>query len=119
MEQVKRFLRSLIFSRYDKFANTLGYTNWKVAEENTYYVFRLEEDAGWYVTELPNKKWAVWNDEGQPPYSTEVFATWFEAMRQLRELFEEKGLPEEYWMPEGFEENENVFIKKPDRDKKM
>lgn len=57
MEQVKRFLRSLIFNKYDEFANALGYTNWKVAGENTFYIYRLGEDAGWYATELPNNKW--------------------------------------------------------------
>lgn len=119
MKRVKKFLYTLIFNKYDEFAKVLGYKEWKVAEENTFYVSRLEEDAGWYVTELPNKKWAVWNDEGQPPYSIKVFETWYEAIRRLRELFEEKGLPEEYWMPEGFDEDENVFLKEPDRDKKM
>lgn len=119
MKKVKQFLRSLIFKKYDEFSKVLGYTDWKVAEENTFYVYRIELDAGWHVTKLPNKKWAVWNDEGQPPYSIKVFATWYEAIGQLRKLFEEKGLPEEYWMPEGFDENENVFMKEPDRDKKM
>ncbi|WP_342542508.1 hypothetical protein MHH33_17400 [Paenisporosarcina sp. FSL H8-0542] len=116
MEQVKKFLRSLIYKNYDEFAKVLGYKDWKVAEENTFYVWRLGEDAGWYATELPNKKWAVWNDEGQPPYSIKVFLTWSESIEQL---FEEKGLPEDYWLPEGFDENENIFMKEPDRDKKM
>ncbi|MBD7945797.1 MULTISPECIES: hypothetical protein [Psychrobacillus] len=119
MEQVNRFLRSLIFNKYDEFANALGYTNWKVAEENTFYIYRLEEDAGWYATELPSNKWAVWNDEGQPPYSMSEFATWSEAIGQLRKSFVGKGLPEEYWQPEGFKDNENVFMKEPDREKKM
>ncbi len=119
MEQVKKFLRSLIYKNYDEFAKVLGYKDWKVAEENTFYVWRLGEDAGWYATELPNKKWAVWNDEGQPPYSIKVFLTWSESIEQLRKLFEEKGLPEDYWLPEGFDENENIFMKEPDRDKKM
>ncbi|MCK1999640.1 hypothetical protein MPH47_20850 [Psychrobacillus psychrodurans] len=66
MKRVKKFLYTLIFNKYDEFAKVLGYKEWKVAEENTFYVSRLEEDAGWYVTEIPNKKWAVWNDEGHP-----------------------------------------------------
>ena len=57
MYGVKKFLYTLIFNKYDEFAKVLGYKEWKVAEENTFYVSRLEEDAGWYVTELPNKKW--------------------------------------------------------------
>lgn len=47
------------------------------------------------------------------------FATWSEAIGQLRKSFVGKGLPEEYWQPEGFKDNENVFMKEPDREKKM
>lgn len=86
--------------------------------KNTFYVFRIPEDAQWNATELPNKSWAVWNDIGQPPYSFQVFPSWEEAIAFLRDIFEKEKYDEEYWDPECFEPGENVFIKPPNKNNK-
>jgi hypothetical protein len=116
--KIKRFFRGLIFKKYDEFASEIGFPDWKAAYDNTFFIFRIPEDAQWNATELPNKSWAVWNDEGQPPYSFQVFTTWEEAIIFLRNLFEQENYEENYWEPEGYEPGENVFIKPPDKNKK-
>ena len=116
---ITKIFRSLFLKKYDEFAESLGYQNWKTAEENTFFIFHIPEDAGWNATELPNKSWAVWNDEGQPPFSFQVFLTWKEAITHLRDVFEKSGYAEHNWYPEGFEPGENVFIKQPDKNKKL
>jgi hypothetical protein len=115
---IKKFLIKLIFKRYDKFATEMGFQDWESAYENSYFIFRIPEDAQWSATELPNKSWAVWNDIGQPPYSFQVFPSWEEAIAFLRDIFEKEKYDEEYWEPEGFEPGENVFIKPPNKDNK-
>lgn len=109
----------MIYKQYDEFAETLGYKDWKSAQKNTFFIHHLEGDIGWSATELPSGQWALWNDEGQPPYPYKILPTWEKAIYYLRKRFEESELPDSYWMPEGFDENENVFSKKPDKDKKL
>lgn len=119
MGLVKKIFRSLFLKQYDKFAKTLGYEDWKSAEPNTFFIHHLEGDIGWYAAELPSRNWAVWKDEGQLPYPYKMFQKWEEAIHYLWKRFEESELPTSYWMPEGFDENENIFLKKPDRNKKL
>ncbi|WP_121614198.1 hypothetical protein [Mesobacillus foraminis] len=114
---ITKFFRTLLFKKYDQFAVELGYPNWKLAEENTFFISRIPEDAQWNATQLPNKSWAIWNDEGQPPFSFQVYPTWEEAIKHLRCLFEKSGYPEENWDPEGFEPGDDVFISQPDKEK--
>lgn len=33
----------------------MGFIDWKSAYENTYFVFRIPEDAQWSATELPEE----------------------------------------------------------------
>ncbi|ALC91636.1 hypothetical protein AM500_18975 [Bacillus sp. FJAT-18017] len=116
--KIKKFFRGLIFNKYDEFASEMGFQDWKTAYDNTFFIFRIPEDAQWNATELPNRSWAVWNDEGQPPYPFQVFTTWEEAIIFLRNLFEQENYEDHYWEPEGFEPGENVFIKPPNNYKK-
>lgn len=111
-------LKKLFFKKYDEFAMKLGFPDWRTANENTFFVFHIPEDAQWNATQLPNKSWAVWNDIGKLPYSHQVFPCWGEAIAYLREIFEKEKFDEEYWVPEGFEPGENVFIKPPNKDKR-
>ncbi|MBM7661803.1 hypothetical protein JOC85_002610 [Bacillus mesophilus] len=111
--------RKLFFKKYDEFALKLGFSDWRIAYENTFFIYRIPEDAQWNATQLPNKSWAVWNDIGQPPYSFKVFETWKEAIRYLRNLFDDSELPEHYWYPEGFDLEENVFKSLPNKEKKL
>jgi hypothetical protein len=113
-----KIFRTLFFKKYNEFASKMGFPDWKSASENTFFVFRIPEDAQWNATELPNKSWAVWNDIGQPPYSFQVFPSWEEAIAFLRNIFEKEKYDEENWQPEGFEPGENVCIKPPDKDKR-
>jgi len=111
--------RKLMFNKYDKFAKELGYPSWKEAEEHTFFIFHIPIDAGWYATELPDKNWAIWNDEGEPPYSFKVIETWEETIRYLKDLFDGSELPEHHWFPEGFDREEDVYKTPPDKEKKL
>ena len=111
--------KKLFFKKYDEFAMKMGFPDWRTANENTFFVFHIPEDAQWNATHLPNKSWAVWNDIGQPPYSFKVFETWEETIRYLRDLFDDSGLPEHHWYPEGFDIEENVFKSLPNKEKKL
>lgn len=120
MGRLKKVLHNLFFKKYNQFAGELGYPNWNIAFENTFGIYQMERDTWYSATQLPDKKWAVWNDdEAEPPYAFEVFLTWDEAIRKLRNLFEESGLPDEHWRPEGFDEGEDALLKKPDREKML
>ena len=114
-KMIKKYFQKLFVRDYDPFAIKLGYPKWKEAKENTFVIFYSERDALWFATELPDNKWAVWNDEGQMPHPFTVFSTWVEAIGYLREVFEKEGLPEQNWKPEGYSEGENVFQKRPVR----
>lgn len=115
---IKNFFRGLIYKEYDKFAEDMGFSDWKAAYDNTFFIFHIPVDAQWSATELPNKSWAVWNDVGQPPYSFKVFPSWVEAITYLHNIFEQEKYSEECWAPEGYEPGENVFIKPPDKNKR-
>jgi hypothetical protein len=87
--------------------------------ENTYHIFTIPPDAEWFATELPNKNWAVWNDEGEPPFPFTEFSKWEDAIRYLRNIFEKNGYPEENWDPEGFDLNDNIFSTLPEKSKRI
>ncbi|MEG0288836.1 MAG: hypothetical protein RR548_05145 [Carnobacterium sp.] len=112
---IRKYLKRIFIRDYDLFAIKLGYQKWKEAKENTFAIFYSERDAWWFATELPDNKWAVWNDEGQMPHPFTVFSTWGEAIGYLREVFEQEGFPEQNWKPEGYNEGEDVFLKRPDK----
>lgn len=44
------------------FANVLGFVDYQSLCEKSEVVFEEEGDVTWYVTELPNGKWAAWDD---------------------------------------------------------
>ena len=113
-------MHKLFFEKYDQFAEELGYSDWNIALENTFGIYEMEGDTWYYATQLPNGKWAVWNDnEAEPSYAFEVFSYWAEAIRKIRKLFEDSGLPEDHWKPEGFDNGEDIFRKEPDRKKML
>lgn len=112
---IRKRIRDFFWKDYDRFAKKLGYADWKEAEEATFAIFSCGVDGWWSATELPDQQWAVWNDEGEPPYPFKIFNRWEEAIAFLREEFEKEEIDEGNWCPEGFAEGENVFEKKPDR----
>jgi hypothetical protein len=119
MNFISKFIRKLFFSELDRFSKSLGYKTWDELMDNTYHIFTIPPDAEWFVSELPNKKWAVWNDEGEPPFPFTEFSKWEDAIRYLRNIFEKNGYPEENWDPEGFDFNDDIFSILPKKSKRI
>ncbi|MDM5205338.1 hypothetical protein [Cytobacillus kochii] len=106
-----------MFNRAKKFSQSLGYPNWDELMNNSFSIFLIPPDANWFATQLPDKSWAIWNDEGHPPFQHKKFNTWNEAIRSLRDIFNNTDYPEENWDPEGFDDRDNVFLHEPDKSK--
>ncbi|WP_409290445.1 hypothetical protein [Peribacillus sp. SCS-37] len=119
MNIIKRIVRKIFFSDSEKFCRRLGYSTWDKLMDNSFYIFLIPPDAEWFVTHLPNKKWAVWNDEGHPPFEYKEFEKWEEAIRYLRDIFDKNDYPEENWEPEGFEQNDDIYSLEPDKNKRI
>ena len=79
--------------------------------DNSFHIFIIPPDAEWFATQLPNKNWAVWNDEGQPPFEYKEFVKWAEAIRYLRDIFEKNGYPEENWNQKVLNKMTTVILK--------
>ncbi|MDA2258321.1 hypothetical protein ACTFRD_22005 [Bacillus cereus group sp. MYBK249-1] len=119
MNTMKKIIKKLFFSDLEKFSQSLGYSTWNELMDNSFHIFIIPPDAEWFATQLPNKNWAVWNDEGQPPFEYKEFVKWAEAIRYLRDIFEKNGYPEENWEPEGFEQNDDCYSQEPDKNKRI
>ncbi len=46
----------------EKFAKELGYTDYSDLCEKSEVVYEEPGDITWYVTELPDGRWAAWDD---------------------------------------------------------
>ncbi|MEH7009896.1 hypothetical protein V7087_03630 [Neobacillus niacini] len=79
----------------------------------------IPPDAECIATRLVNKKWAVWTDEGQPPFQYKEFTKWTEAIKFLRNKFENRYYPEEYWGPEGFGLDDDIYSLEPNKNKQL
>ncbi|WP_044783515.1 hypothetical protein [Bacillus thuringiensis] len=119
MKFIKKFVNKYFSNDMDVFANRLGYCTWSEAKADTFHIFIQPPDLDWYITKLPDNSWAVWNEEGDSPFAFQIFPTWYEAIRTLRNVFEEGNIPEEYWGPEGYENGDDPFSKLPDKSKKI
>jgi hypothetical protein len=97
---IKAFMKYLSYK--DRFAKSLGYRSFEAMSEYTYSIFLIPPDAWCFATKLPNGGWAVWNNQGNPPYEVEKWDTWEEAARYLQIYFDSKGLTEECWQPQGY-----------------
>ncbi|HDX9577535.1 TPA: hypothetical protein ROX88_001028 [Bacillus pseudomycoides] len=117
MQFIKKFIQKYLSRDMDAFSRVLGYNAWNEAEQNTFHIFFSPSDLEWSVTKLKDNTWAVWNDEGHPPFSFQVCSTWNEAIRYLRSIFEESNIPEEYWDPEGYDFEDDPFLILPDKSK--
>jgi hypothetical protein len=114
-----KLFKCYFFRNYEQFANELGYDTWSETRDNTFFIFHTSQDGGVYVTQLLNNAWAVWNNEGQPPYKFVAFSSWDETIKYLRRIFIENGYPETNWFPEGYKKEEDVFLNPPQKDKKL
>ncbi len=110
-------LKKLFFKDLDKFSQSLGYSTWDELMENTFHIFTIPLDAEWFATKLPNSHWVVWNDEGQPPFKYKEFRQWVEAIKYLRNVFEQSDYPEENWEPHGFKQGDDWYTQEPDKGK--
>jgi 4-hydroxyphenylpyruvate dioxygenase-like putative hemolysin len=63
----------------EKFAKELGFTDYSDLCENSVVIFE-EGDVTWYVTELPNGRWAAWDDAEISLRRVAYFATRDEAV---------------------------------------
>jgi hypothetical protein len=104
-------------NKYNIFANNLGYHNWEEMNKYTFFIHDVPEEWGCFATFMPNKKWAVWEDYGYPPYLYIEFSDWKEAIYVIRTDFEKKGWDEDCWDPEGYDEGDNEYVTPPDRNK--
>lgn len=81
MKFLRNLMRKAIFADLDTFSQSLGYSTWDEMKENTFYIFTIPPDAELFVTQLHDKTWAVWDNEGKPPFDVTKFTTWDEAIR--------------------------------------
>lgn len=88
-------------------------------KDNTFYIFTVQPDAEWFATQLPDNQWAVWKNEGQPPYRFTVFSKWDEAIRFSRNEFEKNKYPEGNWEPEGFTTSDDIYAVSPEKSKRI
>ncbi|MDR6226368.1 hypothetical protein [Desmospora profundinema] len=101
----------------NRFAMSLGFKSFDEMSKHTYSIFLIPPDAWCFATRLPDGGWAVWNNQGSPPYNVEKWDTWEEAARYLRIYFDSKGLTEECWQPQGYDEiGKKEFQTKPPAD---
>ncbi|PTM58317.1 hypothetical protein C8J48_0898 [Desmospora activa DSM 45169] len=108
----KGFVKFVSYKK--RFAANLGFKSFEEMSNHTHTIFLIPPDAGCFVTKLPDGGWAVWNNQGNPPYSLEKWDTWEEAARYLRILFDSKGLTEECWKPQGYNgSDKDEFLTRP------
>jgi hypothetical protein len=101
------------------FANLLQFTSWQEMSEFTFPIYQIPEEAHCYATLLPNKKWAIWDDNQEPPpYSFQIFSNWKEAIGYCRAMFKKQDIDKGYWNPCGYNENDDEFTIPPNPDKK-
>lgn len=117
MKWIREKIESL--KKYKKFAKEIGYNDWEELIDNTFMVFELSEDDQWFISHIPNNKWAAWSDQGEVPFEIIIFGSWEEAIKYSRKIFEESHLPEENWYPEGFDIEDDVYSNPPDINKKF
>lgn len=119
MNKIKNVIKKLLCSDSEKFSQTLGYPTWDELMDNSFYIFLIPPDAEWFATQLSNKNWVVWNDEGHQPFEYKEFTKWEESIRYLRDIFEKNDYPEENWESEGFEQNDDCYSQEPDKNKRI
>lgn len=115
MNRISKFIETFFMRDYESFAKQLGFTSWDETTRNTFYIFQSPPDTFYFATQLLDKTWIVWNDEGYPPYSFLKLNTWYEAIKHLRTVFDTNRYPEECWNPEGFNPGDDIFNNIPDK----
>lgn len=119
MNRISKFIKTFFMRDYESFAKQLGFTSWDEIIGNTFYIFQIPPDACYFATQLLDRTWIVWSDEGYPPYSFLKFNTWYEAIKHLKTIFDANGYPERCWDPEGFDPGDDIFNNIPDKTKRI
>jgi len=83
----------------EAFAKVLGFDSWSDLMNASEHIVS-EGDIDWWVTQLPDGRWAAWDDKELAAERVERFDTREEAINFQREGFEASDLPEEYWILE-------------------
>jgi hypothetical protein len=99
------------------FSKELNFESYDEMNKYSFMVHNIPVDGTCYATKLPTEEWAIWEDEGYPPYPTQRFPNWKEAIHYARKKFEQRALPEECWCPIGFDEEGEEFEHEPDINK--
>src|SRR5690606_16274694 len=81
----------------DEFARHIGYADWSRLMEASEHVVS-EGDVDWWITRLPDGRWAAWDDKELAADRVERFDTREEAIRFHRGGFEAAELPSECWL---------------------
>lgn len=81
-----------------EFAQHLGFVSESVLIEVASEVVVDEGDITWYITRLPDGRWAAWDDAELSLDRVSYFATREEAVTFHRAGFEAAELPEDAWL---------------------
>lgn len=100
----------------ENFAKELGFASEAVLLEDASEVVVEEGDIHWYITRLPDGRWAAWDDAEISLNRVKYFDTRQEAVAFHRTGFEAAELPEEAWVLKVPEEEvkEKVLVGDPD-----
>lgn len=80
-----------------KFAEYLGFPS-KILLISMSEVAVAEGDIHWYITRMPDGRWAAWDDTELSVERVEYFDTRIESVYYHRERFEATDLPEDAWV---------------------
>lgn len=81
----------------EEFAQHLGFVSERVLLEDASEIAVVEGDISWYITRLPDGRWAAWDDSELSPDRVSYFDTREEAVKFHRKGFDAAGLSEEAW----------------------
>lgn len=81
------------------FAQALGFDSWGDLMNASEHIVS-EGDIDWWISRLPDGRWAAWDDKELAIDRVERFDTWEEAIEFHRGGFEIADLPEECWLLE-------------------
>jgi len=84
----------------ETFARALGFDGWSQLMDASEHIVS-EGDIDWWVTKLPDGRWAAWDDKELAADRVERFDTREEAIRFHRGGFEAAELPSECWLLDG------------------
>lgn len=81
----------------EAFAKVLGFDSWSQLMDASEHIVS-EGDIDWWISRLPDGRWAAWDDAELSVDRVEYFSTRKEAVDFQREGFEASELPEECWI---------------------